>query len=675
MSRKLTALLGLAAAVWLMAGPDLPAQDSKGEAARKARMEARAKDKGKEEKGLEFLVFRIEDDPFSDRNGPGVRRGGTFRVTIIGTPAPGYYTYPLTKKAPKQNQSQLAKISIQASPDLDPLEPWGETPPVLVQTEGLDDALQHKGEFEWWQDVYVNETATPGSRLEIKYRIDYQVCFQSCFNKTKDLTLTVTVSDEPALTPTAELDSRQRSTRAALSDTKPDTNVKGGKTSFLGAILVALLGGFVSLLTPCVFPMIPVTVSIFIKQAESKQGSAILQAAVYSGTIVLVMALGGLVLLQFLSAVINHWITNLALGVIFAYFAFSLLGMYDITLPSWLQDMTSSGEGKGGYAGVFFMALTFSVISFACVGPIYGGFLSAEANASATEGFLRRLLSVLAFSAAFASPFFLLALFPTYLKSLPRAGSWMNSVKVVMGFLELAAMVKFLRGAELIFFGQTSILTYPVSMGLYVAICLACAMYLFGLYLLPHDHEAPESISVTRLLFGMAFLMLGFYLLPGVFTLKDEDVPPRGKLYAWVDSFLLPDPKKGDWMSDLDAALFQARSQNKLVFLDITGINCTNCKLNERNIFSRPEVKAAFEKHVLLKLYAEAGVPAGTTQNPTSAGAIALRAERFKSDALPLYALLRPTPDGFEIVGRFADDGNGLINEGDVPAFIKFLDR
>ncbi|MBY0229871.1 MAG: thioredoxin family protein, partial [Gemmataceae bacterium] len=640
MLRKTTALAGLAAAIVLLAGPSASAQLSKAEKARQERLK-----KGGKEKKPVRISFRAEVDPFSDANSlQGVRRGGSFTVSIIGTPEPGFYTYTLKKRAPGQDDGSLAKIRIQASPDLDPLEPWSESEPELVTIPTIGSQLRYTKEFVWQQDVFVNEQAEPGSTHEIAYTLDIQVCDQSCYLETHKAEAKVKVSDEPALVPTPALDKRERSPRS--SGDKPKAVGEGkkkGQTTFFGAIIVALLGGFVSLLTPCVFPMIPVTVSIFLKQSETKQGSAVLLATVYSGTIVLVMALGGLLLLQFLSAVINHWITNLVLGLVFLYFALSLLGMYDITLPSWLQDMTHSGEGKGGMAGVFFMALTFSIISFACVGPIYGGFLSAEANASVgSGGFLRRLFSVLAFSIAFASPFFLLALFPSWLKTLPKAGSWMNSVKVVMGFLELAAMVKFLRGAELLLHGQTTILTYQVSMGLYVAICLACALYLFGVYMLPHDHGAPESISVTRLLFAMSFLMLGFYLTPGVFPLKDEDIPARGKVYAWVDSFLLPDPKKGAWMSDLDAALAQARNQNKLVFLDITGVNCTNCKLNERNIFPRPEVQKAFEKHVLLKLYTDT-VPAGTNQNPTAPGAIVLRTEKFQSEALPLYALLRPT--------------------------------
>jgi thiol:disulfide interchange protein len=637
---------------------------------------------------ITFSAYIEPADPFSDGNqaearGPvPVRRGEAFTVVLVGTLEPGFYTYPLTRVGQSQEKGQLARLVVKASAGLEPLYPIVENEPEWSIKPYLEPELVHKGRVAWRQEVLVGEGLKVGQRLQVTYDLTVQVCKESCFTESHRAEVEAVVEDAPPATASPELAKRPRtapepqvvpSPKGEGSSGESDSSDPGRPKTFLGAVLFALLGGFVSLLTPCVFPMIPITVSYFLKQSEARQGSAVLLAAVYSGTIVLVMAAGGLALMQMLSAVINHWVTNLLLGVVFAFFGLSLLGMYDITLPSWLQDMTSSGEGQGGYAGVFFMALTFSIISFACVGPIYGGFLSAEAAASATEGVIRRVASVLAFSVAFAAPFFLLALFPGWLRTLPRAGSWMNSVKVVMGFLELAAMVKFLRGAELLLFGQASILTYPISMGLYVAICAACSLYLFGLFRLPHDHHVPETISVTRLLFAMSFLTLALYLLPGVFPMKDEDIPARGTVYAWVDGFLLPDPKKGDWLSDLNGAVEKARAEKKLVFLDFTGINCSNCKVNERRMFPRPEVKAALSRHVLLKLYTDT-VPAGTVQKPDAAGALALRTSRFETEALPLYALLRPTAEGFEVVAKYGMT-KGLIEESDLPGFLKFLER
>jgi len=220
-----------------------------------------------------------------------------------------------------------------------------------------------------------------------------------------------------------------------------------------------------------------------------------------------------------------------------------------------------------------------------------------------------------------------------------------------------------------------------LTLGMYIALSIGCALYLLGIYRLPHDHDAPESIGVLRLLFSLAFLTLSLYLLPGLFKAPDGDSQrPRGQLFGWVESFLLPDTdtaatgggtksngSKLVWSHNLDEALAQARRENKLVFVDFTGMLCTNCKLNERNVFPRPEVEAAFGQHVLLKLYTDF-TPEGLEQKPDAQGAMQLRNERFETSALPLYALVRPTNDGFEIVGKYEE---GLIN--DVPGFVQFL--
>jgi thiol:disulfide interchange protein len=653
------------------------------------------------EKHVAFTITAEAADPFDAGNTPSgkvtVRRGETFFVTIKGEPQDGWYTYPVTKHAKGQSEGQLAKFSLTGD-HLVPLWPIRESEPEWKDT-GVGWHLQHKKPFTWVQEVFVKPDAPSGKTLTLTYQIDLQVCKNSCIQEPQTLTLEVPVSTEPALNP--PVDVSKRPTKAPEPEVVTPPSTVGGKKemegpkaqppagkkprSWLGAILFALAGGFGSLATPCVFPMIPITVSYFIKQGEAKKGSPVVMALVYSGTIALVLIAGGLALMALLTWLISQSITNFVLAALFIYFALSLLGWYDITLPSWLQDMTASGENQGGLLGVFFMALTFSIISFACVGPIYGGFIGAGAGNTDTP-YAVKVGSVVAFSCAFASPFFLLALFPVLLRRMPRAGSWMNAVKVVMGFLELAAAIKFIRSGEILAMqGTTSVFTYAFCMALYVALCVACGLYLLGLYRLPHDHEAPENISVPRLGFALCFLSLSLYLVPGIFPMKDEDVPPKGVVFSWVDSFLLPEsgPKGGGagkdgaaeqpWLSDLEKALAQARAEKKLVFLDITGVNCTNCKKNERFIFPRADVKQAFRKHVLLHLYADASPPS-LQQSPDVAGTIELRKRVFSEDSLPLYALLRPKEGGgFDVVARYGTDGNGLIESGDVPAFLAFL--
>ncbi len=569
-------------------------------------------------KQLRFEARVTPADPFAPANATGasgkveVQRGETFLVTLRGTPDKGWHTYPITRRGPEQEESsQVSKLTWEGD-GLRPLYPIVESDPEWKAYPDLKTALlEHEHPFTWSQEFFVPPTAPAGKTVTLKAKIQTQVCDpKKCEAGTWFVEVPVTISSEPAAGVTPELQKRLdtgppatqvvqipeeiRKTlttgTAATAETAPSsapappTKAKA-PAGIAGAIATAVIGGFVSLLTPCVFPMIPITVSFFLKQSEVRgkpgegncngSASAVLQAAVYSGTIVLVLTIGGVALMQFLVSISQHYLTNFVLAALFLFFALSLLGMYDITLPSWLQDATAAREGKGGLAGVFFMALTFSIISFACVGPIYGSFIVFEASGQSTAaGYVQRVAGPLAFSAAFASPFFLLALFPSLLRSMPRAGSWMNSVKVVMGFLELAAAVKFLRSAELNFFAASTYFTFDLSLGIYVALSLACGLYLLGVYRLPHDHEAPESIGVPRLLFSLTFISLGLYLIPGLFKNGEgEPQRPRGDLYSALESFLLPESlPSGSWRSNLPEALAEAKRKQKLVFIDFTGL-------------------------------------------------------------------------------------------------------
>jgi thiol:disulfide interchange protein DsbD len=356
---------------------------------------------------------------------------------------------------------------------------------------------------------------------------------------------------------------------ANIQSISGEGNGQGG--GLWATIVTAILGGFISLLTPCVFPMIPVTVSFFLKQGESQHHRPLTMAAVYCATIVAVLTAGGIALVHVLQIISQHWITNVFLTGVFVFFALSLLGMYEIELPSGLANLTGSREGKGGLVGIIFMALTFSIISFACVGPIYGAFITLEASGGVV-GWLQRILGPLAFAVAFSSPFFVLALFPTLLRSMPKSGSWMNSVKVVMGFLELAAAFKFVRAAELNLLAASKYFSFDLVLGIYVALAVACGLYLLNVYRLPHDHDAAESIGVPRLIFGLIFLSFAFYLLPGLF--KDDrgrSQKPNGVAYEWVSAFLLPD-ERSEWGTDLAAALARAERENKPLFIDFTGL-------------------------------------------------------------------------------------------------------
>src|SRR5262245_57183403 len=252
-------------------------------------------------------------------------------------------------------------------------------------------------------------------------------------------------------------------------------------------------------------------------------------ATIYCGTIVLVLGIAALTLLTTFRALSVHWATNIALGGLFVFFALSLFGMYEIVLPSSWVAFTSQREGRGGAVGTIFMALTFTIVSFTCVAPFLGGF-GGMVNSGIPKWQL--VLGAFAFSTTFASPFFVLALFPSLIKKLPQSGSWLNSVKVVMGFLELAAALKFLRTAELRLLPMPQYFTYDFVLGVWIALALIVGLYLLNLFRLHHD-EAIEHVGVVRMLIGVAFLSLALYLLPALFKAgKTENQRPRGAVYA-----------------------------------------------------------------------------------------------------------------------------------------------
>jgi thiol:disulfide interchange protein DsbD len=393
--------------------------------------------------------------------------------------------------------------------------------------------------------------------------------------------------EEPVATPAAAEPnaSAYKTAMAGILQQIQATAAPKAPTNLLAFILSGIFWGAVSLITPCVFPMIPITVSFFLKQSEKEHHKPVMMALVYCTTIVVVLTAAAVLLLSAFRELSVMPITNYIVGGLFVFFALSLFGMYEIELPSFLTRYTSSHEGQGGLAGTVFMALTFTLVSFSCVAPFLGGFGGTSATSSMT--WAERIFGGLAFSITFASPFFILALFPTLLKKMPKSGSWLNSVKVVMGFLELAAALKFFRTAEVNSPTAPTLFTYDLVLGLYIAISVLCGLYLLGIFRLPHDTPS-EHLGVPRMVLAMIFLAMAIYLVPGLFRAGNgEKQRPGGAIYAWIDSFLLPEEeaKKGDlvWTGDLPRAVAEARQKRKetgkpqFVFIDFTGKTCVNC--------------------------------------------------------------------------------------------------
>lgn len=540
------------------------------------------------------------------------RRGEVVRLEVTLRLRPGWMTYPL-----RQEDAELANVinqfELPENTVLVPVEDW-QTPPPLTVQEGRYRKHYYTGTVTFTRRLVVYPEAQPGPyALPVQGRVlvcvkqgDQERCLppENFAVRVPLLILPTSVPVPPQFRATLEKATGTPSGSAATDDgggVTTMTGTTGGvsakdsvlRRGLMAFILSGMFWGLVSLATPCVFPMIPITVSFFLKQAEKEHHRPVFFALVYSGTIVLVLTLGALLLLGFFQAAIQHWLTNLLIGALFVYFALSLFGWYEIQLPSGLARFTSAREAKGGVVGVVFMALTFTIISFACVAPFLGGFAGlapsvGNISAMLRQGQLGQLLWVLvillagglAFSITFAAPFFLLALFPTWLKALPKSGNWMNTVKVVMGFLELAAALKFLRAAEKLLLDDAVLLTFDLVLGSYVAIAAACGLYLLGLFRLPHDDLEAAPIGVPRLLFGLAFLTLAAYLLPGLYqtpavssgeNAATHRVRPKGAIYAWLESFLLPDATLEHGLGSIHRGLELALKRKQRIFLNFTG--------------------------------------------------------------------------------------------------------
>jgi thiol:disulfide interchange protein DsbD len=392
--------------------------------------------------------------------------------------------------------------------------------------------------------------------------------------------------------------------------------------------------GAISLATPCVFPMIPITVSYFTKNAEKRKGSGISHALVYCGGIIFTFTGLGLGLAALLGATginqfaANPWV-NLLIAAVFLGFALNLFGMYQIGIPSGVLTRLSGASQGRGYASALLMGLTFTLTSFTCTVPFVGTVLVATSQGD----WLWPAFGMLGFSLVFSAPFFALALVPQLLKSMPKSGGWLNSVKVTMGFLEVAAAMKFISNVDLVW--NWRFFTREVVLAIWIAIAVLAAVYLLGKFRLPHDSPS-ESIGVVRMVWAMLFLSLGFYLFTGLLggSLGELDafLPPRtaGELMLTGAGGY---GQELTWNTSLATALASAKQQGKPIFIDFTGYTCTNCRWMESNIFPLPAVRAELEKYVRLQLYTDGeGKQYEDNQN--------YQKEEFGTVALPLYAIL-----------------------------------
>ncbi|MDP3358205.1 MAG: cytochrome c biogenesis protein CcdA [Lutibacter sp.] len=420
-----------------------------------------------------------------------------------------------------------------------------------------------------------------------------------------------------------------------IDKNKADVAVKAAKNSnktsnksLLTIFIIAFFSGFAALLTPCVFPMIPMTVSFFTKQSKSK-AEGVRNAIIYGVSIVIIYVLLGLLVSFIFGAdALNALSTNVWFNVIFflllVVFAVSFLGAFEIVLPSSWGTTVDAQADKGGIIGIFFMALALAIVSFSCTGPIVGTLL-VEAAAGGNQ--IGPIVGMLGFSLALAIPFALFAAFPGWLNSLPKSGGWLNTVKVVLGFLELALAFKFLSNADLVL--QLHWLEREVFLAIWITIFLALAFYLFGKIQLPHDSPLTH-ISVGRLSLGMLSLAFAIYMIPGLwgaplnlisafppaqhysespygvgFSRMNSGMPSGENVEIPDGAHLMP-PHNILAFNDYEKGLAYAKKVNKPVMIDFTGYACVNCRKMEQNVWPKDEILPILKNDVvLISLYVD----------------------------------------------------------------------
>lgn len=381
----------------------------------------------------------------------------------------------------------------------------------------------------------------------------------------------------------------------------------GEHKSMLGIFILGMLGGFIALLTPCVFPMMPLTVSFFTRKSQSKR-KGILNAFVYGLSIFLIYVLLSLPFHIFHASpqVLNNFSTNVWLNLfffaIFIVFAVSFFGYFEITLPSGLANKASARSGLDT-AGIFFMAFTLAIVSFSCTGPILGSLLAG----TAAQGSWPLTAGLAGFGFALALPFTVFAIFPNWLQSLPKSGGWLNSVKVVLGFLEIAMAIKFLSNADLV--KQWGLLRRETFMALWVLIGIAILLYLFGAIRFPHDAPV-KKFSRSRIGFIVLFLAATIYIIPGVTNTKWANLKLISGFPPPLCYSIYSNPvncKRGfEPLRDYELALQKARKENKPVLIDFTGWACVNCRRMEEAVWTNPIVDSLMRKEfVVVSLYVD----------------------------------------------------------------------
>jgi thiol:disulfide interchange protein DsbD len=525
--------------------------------------------------------------------------------------------------------------------------------------------------------VFRQKIVLKGGDCTIKGRINYQVCKDVCIFEEEEFSFSVKGDASESSAAATDIPVSKEESPDTAVQTVPDTvsaveetaateaalesgcGADAGGTEdqsqqgFWGIFLAGMLGGLLALLTPCVFPMIPMTVSFFTKRSGSR-GKGIRNAVIYAASIIVIyVTLGLMVTVVFGSDALNDMASNaffnMAFFVIFVIFAISFFGAFEITLPGWMINKADSASDRGGLLGIFFMAFTLSLVSFSCTGPIIGTLLVEAAHG---RSYMGPLAGMTGFSLALAVPFAFFSLFPGWLNSLPKSGGWLNTVKVSLGFLELALALKFLSNVDLAY--HWGILQREVFVVLWVVIFSLLGLYLLGKIRLSHDSDMAH-IGVGRLMFALLSFSFALYLIPGIWGAPLKLIsgfPPPDFYKEWKSGTESDCPHDMLCFKDYEEGMRYARSQGKPVMIDFTGWACVNCRKMEDNVWSDPKVlKKLSEQYVLISLYVDDKTPLPEAQqfiSPATGKKIRttgnkwsdLQASVYHTNSQPYYVLL-----------------------------------
>ena len=500
----------------------------------------------------------------------------------------------------------------------------GETGYILVGKAKEESPFKKYSDVWEKEEIVFKEKAIIIQRIQltnkeisqIKLNFFGQVCETACINIDENFTISL---QGKIVSETISIDERSKElsqklkldlkNKELLTETSTTNSEKS--TGLMGIFILGFVGGLLALLTPCVFPMIPLTVSFFTKQSSNKKKGT-WNAILYGFFIILIYMLLS-VPFHFLDnlnpEILNTISTNIWLNIFFfvilVFFAFSFFGFYEITLPSSWGDKMDSASSVGGYLGIFFMAFTLAIVSFSCTGPILGSLLAGSLTSDG--GATQLTAGMTGFGLSLALPFALFALFPNWLHSLPKSGGWLNTTKVILGFIELAFSIKFLSNADLV--GHWGILKRELFIGIWILIFMLLALYLFAKIKFPHDSPI-KKLSFSRISFGIFILAFVVYISPGVLknptwnlSLLSGFPPPQFySIYEQENEC----PLGLNCYKDFDEGLAVSKLQNKPILLDFTGWACVNCRKMEENVWSDPKVYSLLKnEYILISLYVD----------------------------------------------------------------------